>query len=168
MQERLEKFNSFFPIFLLLIPLFLVLMEGEVLPSISDYAYAKNRGTLLFFSSSLSMTAFMFIYDGVAKKEAYYNLISGISLLGVIFTPYKEYTILHFTFASIFFIVNTLAIYIFSSKKQRKWKMYFVLFTILGMLGHFVFRLYSLFWAEWIGISPMAINYSGENLKKID
>ena len=56
----------------------------------------------------------------------------------------------------------------FSSNQQRLIKIFVAIFVLFGMSGHYFFGLYSLFYAEWIGMFPISIHYILELLGKID
>lgn len=101
MNNRLARFTVILPYFFIMIPLILILISGEIRPSISNYVY--NVVALPFFSSSLSMAAMVYIYEGVGKENSWYYTIVGVALLGVIYTPHHDYPIIHYTFATIVF-----------------------------------------------------------------
>lgn len=146
------------------IPLILWFSKGELLPSISDYAYTNP----LLLGVLLTMAGMVFFDDGYIDRDRYYNMIIGGSLIVVALTPYKEYPVIHFLFAGIFFLGSSFVMITYSSVKQRLVKIIIGLFLLIGLLGHFVFNLYSLFFAEWIAMIPISVHYAGESIGKFD
>ena len=165
MKERLTKLNVILSILLLFIPLILILVEGNIRESISDYAYSPFN---YIFTSLLTVAGVMFIFNGTAYNKKWYNIVLGVSLIGVSVTPHLDYTIFHYLFASIFFMGSVAVMIIFSSRSQRRFKLFTGLFIVVTMLLHFKYNLYSLLYAEWIAILPICIHYIGEELGKID
>ena len=150
----------------LFIPLILILVnDGVVLKSISAYA----KYTPMTFSSLLSLASAIFIYDGILEhKSRWYNIYIGLSLLGVVYFDMYNHFIIHYIFAGIFFLGSLFNMVYFSSKKQRFIKLLVAFIVLLGMSGHYIFNLYSLFWAEWFAMIPMSIHYILELTNKID
>lgn len=149
----------------ILIPLFLYFLTGEIRGSISDYAYST---AVMSFSVMLTLAGALFFYDGYVERKRFYNMIIGAALIGVVLTPHLEYAILHYIFASIFFIGSVFSMIYFSSKKQRPIKIVVGSVIILALLMYFIFNIFSLFWAEWIGMIPICLHYIGESLGKVD
>lgn len=152
-------------IFLFGIPLFLILFTGEVRPSISNYAYSSISE---LFVMLLTISGILFFDDGYTIRSRYFNMILGGSLMGVALTPHCDWPVLHYSFASLFFLGSQFNMIYYSSRKQRKYKILASIFIMFGLSGHFIFNLFSLFWAEWIGILPITLHYIGESLGKID
>jgi len=165
MEKRIIKLEMFLSLFLLSIPLLLILINNEVRSSISDYAYSDNSN---YFVLLLSLAGSMFFYNGCIKNKYWYNIIFGISLFGIALTPHLHYPFIHYFFASVFFIGSILVMIIFSSNKQRFFKIIFGFIIISSLISHFIFNLYSLFWAEWICIVPICIHFIGESIGFID
>lgn len=147
-----------------LIPVILILVSGGVLDSLSAYAYI----TPMTFAWLMTLAGVIFFYDGFVEPKRWYNIISGLTLFGVILFPYLDFYITHYVFAGLFFAWTSFCIPIFSSKRQRWWKILILIFIALGISGCFLLNLYSIFWAEWIGLLPISIHYILEILKKID
>ena len=164
MIQRLTKIHTILPLILFVMPLLLELFSWEIRESISDYAYSHSSNLLagLLFSSAL-----MYMYDGVIKDK-WYNLVLGISLIGIALTPHKDYPVLHYTSAALFYIGNLVVMIVFSSTKQRVYKITAGIFTLFGLSGYFVFNIYSLLVAEWIGLIPSCLHFIGETNGKID
>jgi hypothetical protein len=148
----------------LAIPAILFAVHGDVLNSISAYAYY----TPMTFALSLTLAGALFVYDGFVERNRWSNMYVGLSLFGVVLFPYIEFPILHYGFAGIFFLGSIFNMVYFSSKKERLIKCVTGIGTLFGMAGCFIFDWYSIFWAEWIGMTPIAIHFSLENLGKID
>lgn len=162
--SRFRKLEVILATLLLMLPLILILVSGEVRPSISDYAYSDVEN---LFSGLLWASGLMFIYNGFLKKK-WYNIVLGVSLIGVSLTPHLNYPIIHYLFAIIFFLGSIFIMIFFSSKEQRKYKVMAGLLIFNALLAHFIFSAYSLLVAEWIGIVPICVHFIGESLNKID
>lgn len=165
MQKRLTKLEIILSTLLLFIPLILILATGEIRPSISNYAYSNLN---YLFATLLTIAGTMFIFNGTAYNTRWYNIALGLSLIGIALTPHYDFPILHYTFAAIFFLGSMAVMVLFSSKEQLRLKIYFSAIVFLALLGHFIFKTYSLFWAEWIGMLPITIHYLGESTGKLD
>ena len=163
-MRRFTELNVVQAIIFLFIPLMLIIVNGSVLDSISAYVYKQP----IAFCVSLTLASALFFYDGFVYRERFYNMPIGISLMGVILTPHIDYPLWHHVFAAIFFIGSLFNIAHFSSKKERPIKLGVCLGVIAGMMGHFLFNWYTLFWAEWIGMIPITIHFALESLEKID
>lgn len=165
METRYSKLEVFLSVFLLMTPLILINVNNEIRPSISDYAYSKHN---IFFALLISSAGTMFIYNGWIRCKHWYNIILGLSLHGVVVTPHLDYPILHYCFASVFFLGSTAVMIIFSSQEQRLLKVLAGSLILLAMIFHFLMNWYSLLWAEWIGLVPICIHFIGESTGKID
>ncbi len=73
--------------------------------TISDYVYSSNS---FLFGMLLCIAAMLFVFNGavyfksqrslrLSKKGKWYNIVLGISLLGVICTPHRDWVYLHYT-----------------------------------------------------------------------
>lgn len=165
MEKRLTKLEVILALLLLFLPLILILANGEVRSSISNYAYSKNN---LVFGVLLAIAAALFVYNGTINREKWYNIVLGFSLLGIALTPHLEYPVLHYSFAAIFFLGSVATMIIFSSPAQREFKITLGTLIVLALLGYFITGMYSLLIAEWIGILPICIHFIGESLRKLD
>lgn len=159
-----KRFKISQSLIFLLIPLILYLVNGGLLDSISAYAYS----TPMTFSFLLTLAGALFVYDGYVERKRFYNLYVGVSLGGVVLFPHLDFPIAHYAFAGVFFIGSLFNMVYFSSNKQRFFKSLTAFFVIFGMIGHFIFDWYSLFWAEWFGMIPISIHYVLELTGKID
>lgn len=169
MEKRIKRLLNISFICLIFLPVFLYAVDGQIRTSISNYAYSDYSFVFVAF---LTFSGAMLIVDGckddLLTKNKWYSIILGLSLIGVAVTPHKDYTIIHYTFAGVFFIGSLFALIIFSSPKQRLLKIIFGMIIIVSMLCHFAFNWYSLLVAEWIGMLPIIINYTGENNNRFD
>lgn len=148
----------------LTIPLILYLVNGSLLKSISAYAYY----TPMTFALSLTLAGALFLYDGWVDRRRWYNIGIGISLFGVVLFPHIDYFIIHYIFATLFFISSVFTMIYFSSGRERFIKIIVGSLILFGMCGCFIFNWYSIFWGEWIGMIPISIHFILESLEKID
>lgn len=169
MEKRIKKLLNISFVGLLFLPIILAAFDGSIRTSISNYAYSEFSFVFVAF---LTFAGAMLVVDGckddVFSNNKWYSIVLGLSLIGVAVTPHKDYTIIHYTFAAIFFIGSLFVMILYSSAKQRNLKAFFGIIIIVSMLGHFVFEWYSLLYAEWIGIVPIIVNLTGENLGRFD
>lgn len=163
-SNRFKKFKIIQAFIFLLIPLILLVVNGGVLDSISEYAY----NTPMVFCWLLTLSGALFVYDGYVEKTRWYNLYVGVALFGVVLFPHLDFKIIHYLFAGVFFLGSLFNMVYFSSNKQRFLKSLTAFIVIFGMSGHFIFDWYSLFWAEWFGMIPISIHYILELTGKID
>ena len=165
MKEYNSKFKIVQALLFLLIPIILWAINGFVLlDSISAYA----KYTPMTFALSLGLSGALFMYDGFGEKNRWYNIYIGASLFGVVLFSMYDHKIIHYTFATIFFIGSLFNMVYFSSSKERWFKIITVIGVLIGMMGTFVFDWYSIFFAEWIGMLPISIHYILELTHKID
>lgn len=169
----------------ILIPFFLVWADNwQIRDSISDYVYMKNSH---IFGLLLTMAAMMFIVNGAIyiktghlreykKQGRWYNIILGVSLLGVILFPYKEYGFLHFIFARIFFVGSAFVIALFNDREHRNISFVIAIISISGLVIYVVNKnvfaipwtdWLTLFWAEWISLFVIGIHYILESLGEL-
>ena len=141
---------------LALFPFYMVLIDGCIRTSISDYAYSEYNFFYIFF---ITMIGSIFFYDGYLYKKRYYNIILGISLWGISITPYKQYEILHFIFSFIFFIGSVFFILLKIKSKYIYIRIFLSVILLLSILLYKPLNLITLFWAECIGILPILLNY---------
>lgn len=164
-RNRIFNYDKWLVLLLITMPLILVAFDNwQVRPSISNYVYMQHNQVYYFL---LIISASMFGYSGALWLKNY-NILLGVALLGVALTPHLQYPTLHFSFAIAFFLGSVFVMIYYSSKKQRKFKIIAGVIILLAMLFHFAFNTFSLFYAEWIGIIPIAIHYIGESLNIID
>ncbi|WP_146191805.1 DUF7103 family protein [Algibacter marinivivus] len=165
LRKRLMTLEISLSILLILTPAILIWLDGSIRSSISNYAYSDRSEWFVFL---ITLAASMFIYNGTAWKTKWYNIILGITLVGVVLTPHLEFEIIHLIFAILFFAGSVFVMIYFSSKKQRLAKIICGVFILFGIASYYLFEWYSLFWAEWIGMLPICVHFIGESLGKID
>jgi len=156
--------KAFQALLFLLIPVILWITAGELLDSISAYAYK----TPMVFGTLLTLAAAIFFYDGFVAPKRWGNMLSAVFLLGVVLFPCLDFPIVHYVAAALFFLWSAAYMVIFSSNRERGFKIGFALIVIFGILGSIAFNWYSIFWAEWVGMLPISIHYVLEVLGKID
>jgi hypothetical protein len=142
---------------------------------ISDYVYMTHS---YFFGMLLCIAGMLFIFNGavyfrnefslnLGKAGKWYNIILGLSLLGVIITPYHQYFISHNIFAGIFFLGNAVVIAIFHKTKYRVISLILAVLTVLALALCLLFNTVSLFAAEWISLTVIGIHFILEALGAI-
>ena len=154
--KRLAKLEVILAVLLLFIPLILFVLDDEARPSISNYAYSNINHV---FASLLSLAGALFLFNGTAYNKKWYNIILGLSLFGVVFTPHLDYPIWHYSFASIFFVGSYVVVLISGIKKHNKLYLFISAIIPLALLGHFTQNWYSLFIAEAIAMSPISFHF---------
>jgi hypothetical protein len=165
LQRRLLKINLGFAWLTFFIPIILWMIEGHIRQSISNYAYAEKPYVLPVLLTIASMA---YIYDGIAHRFKWWQFIIGGSIIGVALTPHLDYPILHYILTAVFFFGNSAVMVIFSSVHQRWYKILFASVMSLGIILSFIFKMFPVFYGEWIGFIPMIIHYTGEAINKID
>jgi MFS family permease len=139
---------------------------GAFRDSISDYVYMPHS---YVFGMLLGAAAMMFIFNGalyfvtqdtldISTKGKWYNVILGLLLLGVICTPHKQYSYIHYPVSIAFFVGNAIVTAIFHNKRDR------VISIILASLtaGVFAFsyaNVITVFWAEWASLVCISIHF---------
>jgi Protein of unknown function (DUF998) len=162
------------------IPLLLWIGDGwpkKFRSSISDYVYMCRS---YIFGMLLAVAAMLFITNGAVyfrnegmeklnlrKQGKWYNVALGLSLLGVILFPYKQYQYPHYFFAIIFFVGNALVIGLFHQKEYRKLSVTLAFLTIGSLLPVFL-GWFSLFWGEWLSLAVIGIHFYLESLGRLD
>ncbi|MDH5610356.1 MAG: hypothetical protein OEY56_12840, partial [Cyclobacteriaceae bacterium] len=92
----------------------------------------------------------------------------GLALTGVILFPCGEFPMVHYVFAIAFFAGNALVIVLYTSRKERWFKVLLVVGIAIAMAGYFLFDALTLFYAEWISFAIIALHYILESWGKID
>lgn len=168
LKVRLNKFTSIMGGLLFLMPLILILIDGQVRESISNYAYMVDNE---WFFALMSIAGAVFIMDGSIWNKRWYNIVLGCALIGIAVTPHEDSTlisILHYIFAAIFFLGSVFTMIFYSSKNQRPLKIMLAVVIAVGMSLHFLIPSTGLFWAEWIGMVPITFHFLGEAYGKLD
>ena len=163
-------FERFIATFCIIMPLILWLADGGLqVPfrsSISDYVYLKNS---YLFGMLLCIAAMLFIFNGAVYYRSgehlriswhgqWYNVVLGLSLLGVICFPHKEFKIPHYTFAIIFFLGNAVVTGIFYKDKDKISSIILAILTVAAMPLAFT-NIITVLVAEWISLVVIAIHF---------
>lgn len=164
MNKKASDLGIIKSVFLLFIPLILILFTSKELDSISAYVYEAP----LLFSFLLTLAGSMFFDEGYTDRRRYFNMVLGLSLFGVLFTPHLDYPILHYTFATIYFLGSGIDIWYFTKSEHKPYTFIGFALIILALIGHFIFGFYSLLYAEWIGMLPASANKILEKLNVIE
>lgn len=164
MNKKSNDLGLIKSIFLLFIPVILFVFTGKELGSISAYVYECP----ILFTFLLTLAGTMFFDSGYVNRLRYFNMILGVSLFGVAFTPHLDYPVLHYSFATIFFLGSAINVWYFTKSEHKPYTFVGFLIIIIGLIGHFVFGFYSLLYAEWIGLLPICLNNILEELNIIE
>jgi hypothetical protein len=148
------------------IPLILIIVDqGNIRESISNYAYMNHNHVYVFL---LTLAAMMFVVNGTIKHKNWYNVVLGIALAGIVLFPHLEFKIVHYVFATIFFLGSVIVISFYTSKKQFWIACGIAVVIVLSLLAHFWLHWFSLFIAEWIALGIIGIHYILESFKILD
>lgn len=165
-----KYFERLIAAFCISIPLLLWMVDApddyKFRGSISNYVYMCKS---YIFGLLLAIAAMLFIFNGAVyyKNEAslnisrhgqWYNVVLGLSLIGVICFPHIEHPLPHFTFAGIFFIGNALVTGIFYKDKDKKKSIFLAVLTVAALplaLWHVI----TLLVAEWISLCVIGIHF---------
>lgn len=163
-------FERFIAVFCILMPLILLLADGgpqqPFRPSISNYVYMKRS---YLYGMLLCIAAMLFIYNGVVyyKNEPrlniswngqWYNIVLGVSLIGVIIFPHLERPVLHYIFAGLFFVGNAVVAGLFYKDKDKKKSIALALLTIMAFPLAFA-KIISLLAAEWLSLVVIGVHF---------
>ncbi len=165
-----KYFERLIATFCIIMPLILWLADGVMphafRPSISNYVYMCHS---YVFGMLLSIAAMLFIFNGAVyyKNEPrmhiswhgqWYNVVLGLSLMGVICFPHLEYPLPHYTFAILFFLGNAVVTCIFYKDKHKIISIAIGILTVAAMPLAFT-NMISLLTAEWISLVAIAIHF---------
>ena|ERR1017187_9966473 len=178
LNDKLATFKWFertISVVCIAIPLVLMLADkenaGSFRKSISEYVYMIHS---YVFGLMLGIAAMLFIFNGAVyfKNEApeklnlnkqgkWYNIVLGLSLIGVIITPHLQYTVAHYIFAGIFFVGNAVVTGLFHEKKDRPLSIIMAIMTLaaLGIYFTGLFPAFTILWAEWISLTVIGIHF---------
>jgi hypothetical protein len=144
--------------------------------SISDYVYMDNSQ---IFGMMLCMASMLFIVNGAVffknenkhdlnSNSKWYNIALGLSLLGVIIFPYKQYGAPHFIFAGLFFLGNAIVTVAAARHKKNlpvRWSLGVLTVLFLGVFfANKILKFQwldwlTLFWAEWLSLTVIGIHF---------
>lgn len=145
-------------------------------PSISDYVYMPRS---YIFGMLLTVGAMLFIYNGAVyfnnervfglnSAGKWYNVVLGLSLIGIILLPYKQHVALHYSFAGIFFVGNALVTAFFHRPQFAVLSIALAVLTLVAIVLHFWGGFLSLLAAEWISLTVIGIHFILEATGVID
>jgi uncharacterized membrane protein len=159
---RFAKLERVLAIFCIAIPALLIYFDGgQIRPSISAY-YSMAQSQ--YFYMPLTGAAMLFVVNGVVKQRRVYNMFLGTMLALLTFFNHLDYVELHALFAIGFFAGNAFVMLVYSSKKDRWFKGLMVAVIALAVLLWWRVSWFTLFWAEWVSMSIIAIHYLIESL----
>jgi len=136
----------------LIVPILLPVIQGEILSSISSYAYGSHIGLYLF---SFSIMGYLMVVDGIVEKNKRYNIPLGILLVGVAYFPVNEWRYTHDAIATLFFIGNVIVVAFRTNLINKFIKIIFTLIIIIVITLYFL-GVVSLFISESIGFFLMS------------
>jgi hypothetical protein len=121
---RFAKLERVLAAFCLLIPALLICFDsGPIRDSISA-CYDMEQSQIFYFP--LTVASMLFVVNGVVKEKNIYNTVLGVMLAGVILFNHDDFSTLHNFCAMVFFAGNAVVIVVFSSKKERWFKVLLV------------------------------------------
>ena len=165
-----KYFERAIAVFCNIMPLLLWLADGGIhhpfRSSISNYVY---MGHSYVFGLLLCIAAMLFIFNGAVyyKSEQHlriswhgqwYNVVLGLSLIGVICFPHLQYPIPHYIFAGIFFLGNAVVTGIFYKDKDKIKSILMALLIVAAMPLAFT-HVISLLAAEWISLFVIGVHF---------
>jgi len=166
-----KYFERFIATFCILIPLLLRATDTGYQTgfreSISDYVYMPHS---YIFGMLMCIAAMLFIVNGVVYYRSeqhmhiswhgqWYNIVLGLSLIGVICFPWREYSIIHFSFAAIFFAGNAVVTGIFYKDKDKKMSITLAILTI-STIPFAIGNIISMLTAEWVSLTVIGIHFA--------
>lgn len=159
--KRFTKYELITGILCILLPFILIATNGGALHSISEYAYTQVAFIYVFL---LTMAGTLITVVGVRQNKRLI-WIMGILLLLVPLTPHKEYPVIHFLSAGLFFV--GVAIDMFIDTQRLYQYRFFMLGAMISAFGlHYFADALSLFWAESIALIIFGVNFLLDLLKE--
>ena len=163
---RLAKLERILAFVRLFTPALLIWSDdGPIRSSISAY-YNMRENQLYYFP--LTVASMLFVVNGVVKNKHIYNTLLGVMLAGVILFNHDDFSRLHAVSAVGFFAGNAVVMVVYSSKKERWFKLLLVAGIALSLIGWLLLRWFTLFWAEWLSFGIIALHYILESWGVID
>jgi hypothetical protein len=165
-----KYFERFIAFFCCIIPLILWLTDGGInhpfRHSISNYVYMKNS---YIFGMLLTIAAMLFIFNGavyfnneehmeISWHAQWYNVVLGLSLIGVICFPHEKHILPHYIFAVIFFLGNAVVTGVFYKDKDKLKSIMFAILSVAAMPLAFT-HMITMLVAEWISLFVIAIHF---------
>lgn len=148
------------------IPLILLIFDNWTCrESISAYADMYNNHVYVYL---LTIAGMMFVVNGTINNKKWYNIVLGISLMGVALFHWEDFKWIHIVFAGIFFLGSVIVISYYTSIKQKWIACGIAVVIVLSLIAHFWFHWFSLFVAEWIALAIIGVHYILESYKILD
>lgn len=122
------------------------------MPSLSEFYYTSQKNVLSFL---LIIIGTLMMIDGLNYKTRRYNLLIGLSMLGVIAFPVLQYRIPHNTCAIIFFVGNAYIVTYYSRLLPTKTKRLFAIIIVTSLIL-LISGLINIYVAETIGMFSMS------------
>lgn len=174
LEYRLNKALLISILLICCMPIIFYLLDGKWYPSISSMVDSPNHAVfyLFIFSGFFAILVYglkddFTVLGKYQTRNKWFELITAFSLLGVGLFHYKEHSILHYISAGLFFVSIFTNIIVFSSRKQRPFKI--VIVSIIPIsLCLVLFKCISLTAAEEIGVLIYAVSIYLETKKIID
>jgi hypothetical protein len=134
--------------------------------SISDYVYMSDS---YIYGMLLCMAAMLFVFNGAVyfrnssalglqRAGSWYNVILGVSLLGIILFPDHQYVIVHYFFAGVFFLGNAVVIGFFHNTRDRVISIVLAVVTVAAIALHYI-GVWSLLVGEWVSLAVIAAHF---------
>jgi hypothetical protein len=148
--------------------------------SLSQYAYSSKS---YLFGLFYCMAAMLFIFNGaiylnniqshqlnlgknrlliISKAGPWYNLVIGVSLLGVVFCRQYDLTFLHYVFTSIFFIGNFIVLAFFHNPGEsgiiRICRIVLSFTVVISLSLLLYFNKISVLVAEWFSLAAIGLH----------
>lgn len=134
--------------------------------SISDYVYMSDS---YIYGMLLCMAAMLFIFNGAVyfrnevvfnlpRAGKWYNVILGVSLLGVILFPHRQYVVIHYFFGGLFFLGNAVVTALFCYVRDRVLSIVLAVLTVAAVGLHYA-GVWSLLVGEWISLTVIAVHF---------
>jgi hypothetical protein len=117
----------------------------------------------------MSTIALLMLLDGLLFNTRRYNILIGLSMIGVILFPVNEFRYIHNSFAVIFFVGNAYIITYYSKLLSRSKKVLFSLIILITLLLLILGKI-NIYVTELIGMWSMSyfmyIRYSILELRR--
>jgi len=134
--------------------------------SLSDYVYMSDS---YIYGMLLCMAAMLFVFNGAVyfrnssvlglqRAGSWYNVILGVSLLGIILFPDHQYVIVHYFFAGVFFLGNAVVIGLFHNARDRVISIVLAVVTVVAIALHYI-GVWSLLVGEWVSLAVIAAHF---------
>lgn len=152
--KRFYKYEFMASLVCILMPFILMLVNNQVLGSISKYAYTEYAFIYMFL---LTSAATLITVVGV-KKDRVFTWVLGLLLMVVSLTPHLMFPITHMVASVLFFggiIINIL----YYTQEFYKFRLFLILAIVLSFGLHFLTNIVSLFVVESIALIVYGVNF---------